>query len=93
MKKLTKKQQTILDNIRKALETSDTVLKQFHDEDNYRMVRHCQSSIESQLEGIVTYLIYSDSKAYQALKGFIDEIRNRTCLTFEYALECESNIS
>ena len=93
MKKLTKKQQTILENIRKALETTDTVLKQFHDEDDYRMVRHCQRSIESQLEGIVTYLIYSDLKAYDALEGFIDEIKNRTCLTIDYAMECDSNIS
>tara|TARA_R100000963_G_scaffold33640_1_gene26125 strand:- start:108 stop:389 length:282 start_codon:yes stop_codon:yes gene_type:complete len=93
MNKLTKKQQTILDNIRKALETSDKVLEKFHKDDNYRMVRHMQGSIESQLEGIVTYLIYSDIKAYNALEGFINEIKDRTNLTSAYAMECDSNIS
>jgi len=90
MKKLSKKNQAILDNIRKSLETSDKVLEKFKKDDNYRMVRHMQGSIESNLEGIVTYLIYSDLKAYNALTGYIDEIKDRTNLTSAYAMECDN---
>jgi len=92
MKKLTKKNQAILDNVREALSTSSKVLVDYKEADNYRMVRHMQRSIESQLEGITTYLIYSDLKAYKALEGFIGEIRNRTELSLAYAMECDSNI-
>ena len=56
------------------------------------------------VNGAVEYLISNKEKymdhpnlkavAVLKMKGlFIDEIRNRTCLTFEYAMECESNIS
>ena len=93
MKKLSKKNQTILDNIRGALETSTKVLKKFHKDDNFRMVRHMQGSIESQLEGIVTYLIHSDLKAYKALVDYIEEIKDRPELQLEYAMECDRNIS
>ena len=87
MKKLSKKNQAILDNIRSALKTSTKVLVDYKEEGNYDMVRHMQRNIESQLEGITTYLIYSDLKAYNALEGFIDEIRNRTEYDYHWAWE------
>ena len=92
MKKLTKKQQTILDNIRESLDTSTRVIKKYKKEDNFTMVTHMQGSIQSNLEGIVTYLIYSDMKSFNAIEGFIDEIKDRPELQLEYAMECGSNI-
>ena len=89
MKKLSKKNQTILNNIRKSLETSTKVLEGYKADDDYKMTRHMQRNIESQLEGIITYLIYSDLKAYNALELYIDEIRERRVYSFEYAMEIE----
>ena len=90
MKKLSKKNQTILDNLRKALDTSTRVLKDFHDEDNYNMVRHMQRDVESMIDGIVTYLIYSDLKAWNALEVYVDEIKARPEYQSEYAWECNN---
>jgi hypothetical protein len=89
MKKLSKKNQTILNNIRKALETSHKVLIKFKEDNNYRMVRHMQASITNELNGIQTYLIYSDLKSFNALEDYIDEIKDRREYDLSYAMEIE----
>ena len=58
MKKLTKKQQNIIDNINDCLATQYEVLEDYKAEDNLSMVFHMQGSISEQLSGISSYLIY-----------------------------------
>jgi len=87
-KKLTKKQQRIIDNIKDALDTDYKVMADYHAEKNYDMVSHCQTSISNELSGICSYLIYSDGKSWDAVKDLINEMKSAHELHHSYAFEC-----
>ena len=88
MKKLTKKQARILQDIKDSLEVSMSVMADYHEEKNHKMVSHCQRNIDANIDGIMNFLIYSDGKTWDALKDLIWEIKNAPELHYSYAMEC-----
>ena len=88
MKKLTKKQERIIQNIKDALETHYSVLRDYHEEKNHKMVSHCQTSISNELSGISSYLIWSDGKSWDAIKEIVWEMKRAPELRPAYSMEC-----
>lgn len=87
MNKLTKKQSKIIDNVKKALWSDYKLLSNYHDEGNYDSVRRVQRGIEDRLDGISSFIIYSDTDAWDAVKESFYEIIDDHVLSADYARE------
>ena len=74
MKKLSKKNQKIIDDVRSSIEVPIDTLKEFHAEGRFEMVSHCQRGIKDGLSGICHYLIHSDPHNWGKLKDAFHEI-------------------
>ena len=89
MKKLTKKQAQIIADIKESIAIDLSTLRDYHKEDNASMVSHCQRSIEQQLSGISSYLIFSTNKVWdERLSNAYWEIRNMPELQLNYWSTC-----
>ena len=84
MKKLSKKNQKIIDDIKDSIAISIETLEVFHAEGRYEMVNHCQNNIKSRLEGICHYLINSDVRNWDKLKDAFKEIEKMHVLSLDY---------
>jgi|TARA_B100000902_G_C27298741_1_gene911573 hypothetical protein len=84
MKKLSKKNQKIIDNVKDSIEISLIGLREFHSEGRYEMVRHCQRSIKEALNGISHYLIHADHNNWSKLKDAMSEIEHMHELSYSY---------
>ena len=74
MKKLSKKNQKIIDDVKDSIEVPISTLKDFHAEGRWEMVSHCQNTIKHELSGISSYLIHSDVYNWAKLKDAFHEI-------------------
>jgi len=89
MKKLTKKQTQIIADIKESIAIDLSTLRDYHNEANTDMVSHCQRSIEHQLSGISSYLIFSTNKVWdERLSDAYWEIRNMPELQLDYWKDC-----
>ena len=89
MKKLTKKQAQIINDIKKSIGIDLKTLKEYNAEDNYEMVRHCQRSIGEQLSGVSSYLIFCKNGVWDSrLSDAYHEIRNMPELSLDYWSKC-----
>ena len=89
MKKLTKKQAQIINDIKKSIDIDLKTLRKYNAEDNYSMVSHCQHSIGDQLSGVASYIIYSTNKVWdERLSDAYHEIRNMPELKLDYWQDC-----
>ena len=91
MKKLSKKNQKIIADVKDTLEMSLFGLRKFHSEGRWEMVRHCQRSIEENLRGICYYLIHSDPHNWDKLKDAFQEIEDMHELSVAYYNEIDDD--
>ena len=91
MKNLSKKNQKIIDDVRRSIEVPIETLKEFHAEGRFEMVRHCQINIESKLEGIAHYLITSDVYNWDKLKDAFHKIEAIHELSLAYYDEMDDD--
>ena len=87
MKKLSKKNQKIIDDIKDSINVNIIGLKKFFDQGRYQMVRHCQKSIKQSVNGISHYLIHSDPHNWDNLKDAVHEIEAMHELSLDYYYE------
>ena len=89
MKKLTKKQAQIINDIKKSIDIDLVTLRKYNAEDNYEMVSHCQHSISDQLSGVSSYLIFCKNGVWDSrLANAYNEIRNIPELSLDYWSKC-----
>tara|TARA_R100000093_G_scaffold47846_1_gene24713 strand:- start:37 stop:357 length:321 start_codon:yes stop_codon:yes gene_type:complete len=91
MKKLSKKNQQIIDNVKDSIAVSIEVLEDFHAEGRFEMVSHLQSSIKQSLEGISHYLIHSDVYNWDKLKDAFHEIEKMHELSLAFYDEIDDD--
>ena len=91
MKKLSKKNQQIIDNVKDSISVSIEVLEDFHAEGRFEMVSHLQSSIKQSLEGISHYLIHSDVYNWDKLKDAFHEIEKMHELSLAFYDEIDDD--
>jgi len=87
MKKLSKKNQKIIDNVKDSIGLDLHVMQNFADEGRYEMVRHNQNDIKAKLNGIAHYLIHSNSKNWLLIKDAFYEIESMGELSLDYYFE------
>jgi len=92
MKKLSKKNQQIIDNVKDSIAVNIETLKEFHAEGRFEMVSHCQRSIEQSLSGISHYLIHSDVHNWDKLKDAFHEIEAMHELSLAYYDEIDDDM-
>ena len=91
-KKLTKKQELIIDTIKKAIDCELSVMRDFYNEGDYKLVTHCQQNILSNLSGIASYIIFSNNKVWdERLKNAYHDIRRMPELHYSYPMKCLEN--
>jgi hypothetical protein len=89
MKKLTKKQAQIISDIKESIAVDLDVLRDFNDKDDADLVSHCQSSIQHQLSGVSSYIIFSSNGVWdERLSDAYWEIRNMPELKLDYWRDC-----
>ena len=91
MKKLSKKNQKIIADIKDSIAVGIEVLEDFHAEGRYEMVIHLQSSIKQSLEGISHYLIMSDVYNWDKLKDAFHEIEKMHELSLAFYNELDDD--
>tara|TARA_Y100000310_G_C19949501_1_gene476183 strand:- start:63 stop:383 length:321 start_codon:yes stop_codon:yes gene_type:complete len=91
MKKLSKKNQQIIDNVKDSIAVSIEVLEGYHAEGRFEMVNHCQSSIKHELSGICHYLIQSDVYNWDKLKDAFHEIQDMHELSLAFYNEIDDD--
>ena len=91
MKKLSKKNQKIIADIKDSIAVGIEVLEDFHAEGRYEMVIHLQSSIKQSLEGISHYLIMSDVYNWDKLKDAFHEIQDMHELSLAFYNELDDD--
>ena len=91
MKKLSKKNQQIIDNVKDSISVSIEVLEDFHAEGRFEMVSHLQSSIKQSLEGISHYLIMADVYNWDKLKDAFHEIQDMHELSLAFYNEIDDD--
>ena len=64
MRKLNKKQSKIIEGVKDSIEISISSMQKFQDQGRYEMVSHCQDQIRARINGIASYIIYSDHKLW-----------------------------
>ena len=86
MRKLNKKQSKIIQGVKDSIEMSISSMQNFQDQGRYEMVSHCQDQIRARINGIASYIIYSDHKLWdqRLIKAFA-EIENQYVLSSDYA--------
>lgn len=87
MKKLSKKNQKIIHDVKDSISVDLSVMQDFADEGRYEMVRHSQNDIKAKLHGISCYLIYSENKNWSSLKDAFHEIESIGELSLDYYFE------
>ena len=87
MKKLSKKNQKIIHDVKDSISVDLSVMQDFADEGRYQMVRHSQNDIKAKLNGIACYLIHSDNKNWSSLKDAFHEIESMGELGLDYYFE------
>ncbi len=87
MKKLSKKNQKIIHDVKDSISVDLSVLQDFADEGRYQMVRHSQEDIKAKLHGIACYLIHSDNKNWSSLKDAFHEIESIGELSLDFYFE------
>jgi hypothetical protein len=92
MKKLTTKQQKIIKNVKDSIAIDLSVMEDFKAEDDYKMTKHCQKHLLSKLDGISSFLIYHESKNWDAIKDIMWEIRQDHRLQSEWAWEIQERV-
>ena len=91
MKKLSKKNQQIIDNVKDSIAVSIEVLAEYHADGRWEMVSHLQSSIRHELSGISSYLIHSDVYNWDKLKDAFHEIQDMHELSLAYYDEMDDD--
>ena len=84
MKKLTNKQQKMIDSVIASLKTPMEVLEDFKNANNWEMVMHMQDEIKTKLCGITSYFIWSDLNNYKAVETLLDALHDDVKLKFSH---------
>ena len=90
MKKLTNKQQKMIDSVIASLKTPMEVLEDFKNANNWEMVMHMQDEIKTKLCGITSYFIWSDLNNYKAVETLLDALHDDVKLKFSHYAENNS---
>ena len=91
MKKLTNKQSKIIADVKDSIAIDISVLEKFIEEGRKDMVFHMQDSIKEKLDGISSYLIFSDNtkgnKNWKAIQEEYYAIKNMDILGIQVWLD------